>query len=119
MDQATTSANPMISSSTVNGTDVYSPSGDHLGHIDELLIDKRSGRVAYAMMGFGGFLGLGEEQYPLPWGKLRYDTEQGGYVTDVTREQIEGAPQRTDNWATDREWERGYYNYYGLAPYWI
>ncbi len=50
------------------------------------------------MMGFGGFLGLGEDQYPLPWGKLHYDTEQGGYVTDVTAEQIEGAPERSDDW---------------------
>lgn len=119
MDQATTNSDPMISSQTVNGTDVYSPKGDHLGHIAELLIDKRSGRVAYAMMGFGGFLGLGEDQYPLPWGKLRYDCAREGYVTDVTRDQLEGAPERGESWASDRDWERGYYNYYGLPPYWI
>jgi hypothetical protein len=119
MDQATTNSNPMISSQTVNGTDVYSPKGDHLGHVDELLIDKRSGKVAYAVMGFGGFLGLGEEKYPLPWGKLRYDSTREGYVTDVTKEMLEGAPERTESWQTDREWERGYYGYYGLPPYWL
>jgi hypothetical protein len=119
MDQINTRHSTMISSQTVNGTEVYSPAGDHLGHIDELLIDKQSGKVAYAMMAFGGFLGIGEEQFPLPWAKLRYDTERDGYVTDVTKEQLEGAPDRTDNWRADREWERGYYTYYGLPPYWI
>jgi hypothetical protein len=116
MDQINTRHSTMISSQTVNGTEVYSPAGDHLGHIDELLIDKQSGKVAYAMMAFGGFLGIGEEQFPLPWAKLRYDTERDGYVTDVTKEQLEGAPDRTDNWRADREWERGYYTYYGLPP---
>ena len=116
---STTSNHAMISSQTVNGTDVYSPAGDHLGHINELLIDKQSGKVAYAMMGFGGFLGMGEDEYPLPWGKLHYDTNQQGYVTDVTKEQLQGAPDRNENWQSDRNWERGYYNYYGLPPYWI
>jgi len=110
--------NSMISSSRVNGTDVYSPSGDHLGHIDELLIDKQSGKVAYAMMGFGGFLGMGEEKYPLPWAKLHYNVDREGYVTDVTREQLEAAPRRSDDWYADRNWERGYYSYYGVPPYW-
>ena len=119
MDQINRSEHAMISSGTVNGTDVYSPAGDHLGHIDELLIDKQSGKVAYANMAFGGFLGLGEEQYALPWGKLRYDTERRGYVTDVSKEQLESAPRRADDWQADREWERGYYSYYGLPPYWI
>lgn len=119
MDGTTNANHSMISSQTVNGTEVYSPQGDHLGHIDELLIDKQSGQVAYAMMGFGGFLGLGEDQFPLPWAKLHYDTKQQGYVTDVTKEQLEGAPERHENWMSDREWERGYYNYYGLPPYWI
>lgn len=111
--------NSMISSQTVNGTDVYSPSGDRIGQIEELLIDKQSGRVAYAMMGFGGFLGLGEDYYPLPWGKLSYDTRLEGYVTDVTRQQLEAAPARNDDWYSDRDWERGYYGYYGLPPYWL
>jgi len=120
MDSINTTHSTMISSQAVNGTDVYATTtGDHLGHIDELLIDKRSGKVAYALMAFGGFLGIGEEQFPLPWGKLRYDTEREGYVTDVTKEQLQGAPERGDDWRLNREWERGYFTYYGLPPYWI
>lgn len=119
MDQLNTSHSTLISSQSVNGTAVYSPAGDHLGHIDELMIDKQTGKVAYALMAFGGFLGLGEDHFPLPWAKLRYDTARDGYVTDVTKEQLEGAPERHEDWHRDREWERGYYNYYGVPPYWI
>ncbi len=114
-----TSANSLISSDDVNGTKVMSPSGDDLGHIDSLMIDKRSGNVAYAVMAFGGFLGMGEDFHPIPWGKLKYDTGRDGYMTDITKEQLEGAPARSENWQRDRDWETSTYNYYGLPPYWI
>jgi len=119
-DQYTSSASqPQISSKDVNGTTVYSPGGDKLGHIDELMIDKQSGKVAYAVMGFGGFLGMGEDHHPIPWSKLSYDTQLDGYVTDITKDQLEGAPVRNDNWRSDRQWEEGYFSYYGAAPYWV
>ncbi len=119
-DHYTSSASqPQISTADVNGTKVYSPTGDKLGHIDELMIDKQSGKVAYAVMGFGGFLGMGEDHHPIPWSKLRYDTELDGYVTDITKDQLEGAPVREDNWRSDRKWEEGYFTYYGAAPYWM
>ncbi len=108
-----------ISSSDVNGTRVYSPGGEHLGHIDHLIIDKRSGVISYAVMSFGGFLGLGADHHPIPWKKLRYDTRLDGYVTDITREQLEGAPERPENWREDRDWAARNYGYYGVPPYWL
>jgi len=109
----------MVSSSDVNGTEVYSPTGDHLGHIDHLMIDKLSGQIAYAVMGFGGFLGMGESHHPVPWKKLSYDTSLGGFVTDITQEQLTGAPTWGDNWYEDRDYQRRSYDYYGVAPYWV
>ncbi|MGB3406277.1 MAG: PRC-barrel domain-containing protein [Jannaschia sp.] len=109
----------MISSSDVNGTTVYGADGGEVGHIDHLMIDKTSGRVAYAVMHFGGFLGLGEETHPVPWGTLSYDTKKSGYVTEITREQLEGAPRRGENWPDDRQYREDMFKYYSAAPYWM
>lgn len=107
-----------ITSSDVNGTRVFSAQGDQLGHIDHLVIDKTSGAISYAVMGFGGFLGLGEEHHPLPWRALRYDRALGGYVTDVTKDQLTNAPRRPDDWAENRDYANSLYGHYGVAPYW-
>ncbi len=106
----------MISSADVNGTDVYSPAGDHLGKISHLMIDRHSGNIAYAVMSFGGFLGLGSSEHPIPWKKLRYDARLGGYVTDITKDQLERAPRAGANWFDDPEYGRRSYEHYGL-PY--
>src|SRR4051812_17248930 len=82
----------LISSAKVNGTNVYNTAGDALGEIHDVMIDKKSGRIAYAVMSFGGFLGIGERYHPIPWSTLKYDTRQGGYVVGITREQLSGAP---------------------------
>lgn len=120
MDTATsTTTGTMVSSADVNGTAVYNLTGEHLGHIDHLMIDKQSGNIAYAVMGFGGFLGMGEDHHPVPWKKLSYDPSLGGFVTDIDRQQLEGAPARPNNWRDDRDWSAATYNYYGIAPYWI
>ena len=109
----------LVSSSNVNGTDVYGRDGSHIGSIDHLMIDKQSGKVAYAVMGFGGFLGMGEEHHPIPWSKLRYDTTKGGFVTDISEQDVKGAPDRTDSWHTDRDWERRTHDHYGAPLYWL
>jgi hypothetical protein len=105
----------------VQGTNVYNTAGDPLGEINDVMIDKRSGHVAYALMSFGGFLGIGERYHPLPWGSLKYDTSAGGYVVGVTREQLEKAPtvgrNETPNW-DDRAYESKLHDYYGIPPYW-
>jgi hypothetical protein len=111
----------LISSSKVAGTEVYNTAGDHLGEISDIMLDKRSGKVAYAVMSFGGFLGIGEEYHPLPWATLKYDTRQGGYVVGLTISQLQDAPRYPANqppdW-NDRAYETRLHDYYGAAPYW-
>ena len=116
-----TSSKALIESDRVEGTEVYAANRSHIGEIKRLMIDKKTGQVAYAVMGFGGFLGLGEESYTIPWGKLTYDTELGGYVTDLTSDQVKAAPDfyRGDEYGwSDRDKERDLHSYYGVSPYW-
>jgi uncharacterized protein (TIGR02271 family) len=97
---------PLISSERVDGTEVYSLSGEKLGTIDHLMIDKYSGHVVYAVMSFGGFLGIGESYFPLPWDALRYDVDLGGYRVDLDRDKLEAAPRYS---ATGSNWsDRSY-----------
>lgn len=109
----------LVSSSDVTGTEVYGSDGSHIGTIDHLMIDKQSGKVAYAVMGFGGFLGLGEDHHPVPWNKLDYDPARGGFVTDLTEAAVKGAPEHRDDWHADRDWETRIHEHYGVPHYWI
>ena len=108
----------LISSDKVEGTAVYNAAGDKLGSIYNVMIDKQSGRVAYAVMSFGGFLGLGSDYHPLPWDQLTYSPSNGGYVVNLSREQLEGAPvyadTRTATW-DDPAYSRSIDEYY--APF--
>jgi PRC-barrel domain len=106
------------SSEDVQGTEVYGPDGKHIGEIDHLIIDKLSGRVAYAVMSFGGFLGLGHRHYPIPWGALRYDASLGGFRTNVTEQQLKDAPEFSDDSWQDRDWETRTHRHYGTQGYW-
>ena len=81
-----------IRATKVKGTDVYNADGERLGYIDDIVLSKRDGRAEYAIMSFGGFLGMGEQYHPLPWQSLSYDPQLGGYVVNLSREQLEGAP---------------------------
>lgn len=81
-----------IRATTVRGTDVYNPEGERIGHIDDIVLSKREGKAAYAIMSFGGFLGIGERYHPLPWDSLSYDPGIGGYVVNVSREKLEAGP---------------------------
>ena len=82
----------LIASGKVEGTAVYNRHGERLGTAHNFMVDKSSGRVAYAVMSFGGFLGMGESYHPLPWRVLYYDTRQGGFVIDLDRSRLEEAP---------------------------
>jgi hypothetical protein len=90
----------LIGSDKVEGTAVYGANNNKIGTIERVMIDKKSGRVSYAVLGFGGFLGLGNDHYPLPWQSLKYDTSLGGYVTGVTEQQLRDAPK----YGNDNEW---------------
>jgi sporulation protein YlmC with PRC-barrel domain len=110
----------LIGSDKVEGTDVYSASGESVGSIERVMIDKVSGKVAYAVMSFGGFMGIGEDYYPVPWSQLTYDTNLGGYRTNITKEQLDRAPKYTEStdWNWSRENDRRVYDYYRARPYW-
>jgi PRC-barrel domain len=112
---------PLIESDRVEGTTVYDPQGKNIGSIKRLMIEKISGRVAYAVMSFGGFLGVGQEEHTIPWNKLTYDTKLGGYRTDITEAQLKGAPAFSRScdydWA-DRAREQELHDYYGVEYYW-
>jgi hypothetical protein len=113
---------PLIESDRVEGTAVYDPQGNHLGSIKRLMIEKISGKVAYAVMSFGGFLDMGEDEHTIPCSKLDYDTSLGGYRTDITEEQLRGAPtfyrDRDDYDRSDRERERELNDYWRTPYYW-
>lgn len=85
----------LISADKVQGTDVYNQQGDHLGHIEDVILHKISGEVVYAVMAFGGFLGIGERYTPVPWNVLKYDTDKDGYMVPLNRETLEQAPNFT------------------------
>ena len=78
----------LIAADQVEGTSIYNRKGESLGSVEDVMIDKVSGRIAYAVAGFGGFLGIGNRHYPLPWDKLKYDTQMGGYVVDIDRRSV-------------------------------
>ena len=98
---ATDETDRLISSDKVEGTPVYNPKGERLGKVHHLMIDKYTGQVAYAVMSFGGFLGIGEKYHPLPWKMLTYDTRLGGYVVDLDRSKLENAPSYASTEAPD------------------
>lgn len=106
----------LISSDKVEGTRVYNPRGDRLGSIRNFMVNKQSGQVEYAVMEFGGILGIGNEYYPLPWDLLSYDAKQGGYVVDLEKDKLEGAPRYSDGDSTwDEVYVRQVYGYYGMT----
>ena len=108
----------LIGSDKVEGTAVYGADDRKIGSIERVMIDKISGRVSYAVLGFGGFLGLGNDHYPLPWQSLKYDTRVGGYRTGVTEDQLRGPPkcggENDWNWG-DPARNRALDEYYGVS----
>ncbi len=111
----------LIPSDRVEGTEVFRSDRKKIGVIKRVMIDKVSGKVAYAVLSFGGFLGLGEKYLPVPWPLLKYDPSFGAYKLDLTDEELARAPSYpTDkefDWG-DRESERDIYNYYDVPRYW-
>ena len=86
-------ASNVISSDKVEGTTVYNTAGDKLGSIDDLMIDKISGQIRYAVLEFGGFLGMGTDRYPIPWKVLKYSTDKGGYLVPLDKARLDKAPR--------------------------
>jgi PRC-barrel domain len=114
-DASRSETRTLIAASKVEGTAVYNRQGEAIGSVYDVMIDKRSGDVAYAVMSFGGFLGIGQRYHPLPWNMLDYDERQSGYVVDLNKEMLEKAPSYAQdhepNWA-DQTYVRRIDDYY-------
>jgi len=116
---------PLIPADRVNGTDVYDKSGDKLGKIEDVAIEKVSGQVAYAILSYGGVLGLGSKYYPLPWKLLKFDEDKRAYVAPITQTDLDKAPAidatKLSGWTDEasREEIHSFYAGYGIGPYWI
>ena len=122
MSEATSiTSGTLIAAEKVNGTNVYNPAGDNLGNIDDIMIDKVSGRAIYAVMSFGGLLGMGTKFHPLPWATLNYDVQKGGYVVNLDKKVLEGAPSYASDsdFTWTREYGREVDSYYKTPSYWM
>jgi sporulation protein YlmC with PRC-barrel domain len=95
------STGSLIGSDKVEGTAVYGANNEKIGSIERVMIEKTTGQVSYAVLSFGGFFGLGDDHYPVPWNLLKYDTELGGYRTDISGNRMKGAPKH----GTETVWD--------------
>jgi len=118
-DQTKITNESLIASTKVNGTTVYNRAGDKLGSVEDVMIDKVSGRAVYAIMSFGGFLGMGDKHHPLPWSVLDYDKKLEGYVVDLNKDLLEKAPSYDDEIVWSAEYGKKVDQYYKVPTYWI
>jgi hypothetical protein len=112
----------LVKGSTFIGADVENPQGQNLGDIKDIVIDRASGRIAYAVVSFGGFLGMGEKLFAVPWGAFAQPrADKDKFVLDVDKERLKNAPGfDQNNWPqmASREWVTSLYSYYNTPPYW-
>lgn len=109
----------LMGADTLVGNDVYNKAAEDVGDIKEIMIDMRTGRVSYAVLAFGGFMGMGEKLFAVPWEALKLDTENKRFELDVSKERLEGAPGFDHNkWPdmADATWAAGIHAYYGTTP---
>jgi sporulation protein YlmC with PRC-barrel domain len=111
----------VLSSSSLTGTSVQNMQREDLGEIKDLMIDLSEGRIAYAVLSFGGFLGMGDKLFAIPWEAFRVVQEEKVLLLNVDKEKLEQAPGfDKDNWPdmADVSWGRSIHTYYGYDPYW-
>ena len=111
----------VLSASTLAGDSVRNSAGEDLGKIDEIMIDIPTGRVAYAVLSFGGFLGMGDKLFAVPWSALKVDEDEKCFILNVDKPTIEAAPGfDKDNWPnmSDTTWGSEISSYYHVKPYW-
>lgn len=121
MNQLKTFLNSPVKASRIIGTDVVDPGGGNLGDVKEVVIDPYTGRVAYVVVSFGGFLSMGEKLFAIPFGAFQYNSGSGAYVLDISKQRLEAAPGFSpDKWPSmaDEQWHRDIYKYYDRPPYW-
>ncbi|MGA2581564.1 MAG: PRC-barrel domain-containing protein [Bryobacteraceae bacterium] len=111
----------VLAASTLTGDSVQNSSGEDLGTVDEIMIDIASGKVAYAVLSFGGFLGMGSKLFALPWSTLRVDEDQKHFILDIDKTKLENAPGfDKEHWPDmlNTTWRDEIFRYYGAIPYW-
>jgi len=111
----------VLSASTLKNDSVVNANNEKLGTIEELMIDLNSGRIAYAVLSFGGFLGMGDKLFAIPWSALSVDTDEKRFVLNVKKETLEKAPGfDKDHWPNmaDKTWGASIYEFYGSKPFW-
>ena len=110
-----------ILASRVKGTSVYNGEGDRIGTVEDIVLDKQSNNILFAVVGFGGFLGMAEKYHPIPWSTLDYDEAQGAYTVNFTKEQLQAAPAGSiDELTRDDglQYRDRAYDYYKVERYW-
>lgn len=115
------SENLIVSAGTLMGNRVRNAAGQNLGKIEEIMIDVNAGRIAYAVLSFGGFLGIGDKLFAVPWDSLALDASAQEFILDVDKEVLENAPGfDKDNWPdmADASWHTQVHGHYGKTPYW-
>ena len=115
-----TSSN-VVKVSDVVDVDVKNNKGENLGTIKEIILDKTTGNIRYIVLSFGGFWGLGDKYFALPWNSISYDEDKESFVLNIEKEKLDKAPGFDKNqWPdiSDRRWEESIYSYYGYKPYW-
>lgn len=115
-------SNAPVKASNIIGTSVVDPKDESLGDIKEIVIDPSSGRVAYAVVSFGGFLSLGEKLFAIPFSSFKFHVDGNKYVLDVSKDRLKEAPGfDADNWPSmaEEQWNRDVYAYYERTPFWM
>lgn len=114
----------VLSATTIIGDKIINTAGEQLGTIKELMIDLDGGLIAYAVLSFGGILGMGDKLFAIPWEAFTIDTDNHTFILNVDKEVLENAPGfDKDNWPDNAKYEAGWllgvYEYYGYSPYWM
>lgn len=109
-----------IAASKVQGTPVYNTAGESIGQVEDLVLDKTSNNIMFAVLGFGGFLGMGEKYHPIPWSVLTYDEDKGGYIVPYSKDVLKNAPAYDINDLTkhDGQIRDQSFSYYKVERYW-
>ena len=121
LDERRSNYRRVMSAGTLTGDHVRNTAGEDLGKVEEIMLDVPTGRVAYAVLSFGGFLGMGNKLFAVPWDALTLDEDNHEFIFNVSKQQLENAPGfDKDNWPdmADQTWGTEIYNYYGKTPYW-
>jgi sporulation protein YlmC with PRC-barrel domain len=120
-DNASGPGPQIMSASTLTGDDVVNAAGEDLGEIDHIMIDVPTGKIAYAVLSFGGFMGMGDKLFAIPWSALTLDADNKQFVLNVTKDKLKGAPGfDKDHWPemAQEDWATEIHNFYGAEPYW-